>query len=171
MKNAGSVRAAALFSADGRHWPAAPTFLPASSGAGAPVFSNALTLLVGDDGMVASGIGGAGGATVWWRSSDGQRWQALDGFPASGATTCSGAACGTRPNGILIGDGHQIVAWTGGSGAAALVSTDGERWSALSLTGDVPDGPTTQATQATLLPGGVLISDGTTTWFGKAEGN
>ena len=30
------------------------------------------------------------------------------------------------------------------------------------------DLPSEQATQAVLLPGGVLLSDGTTTWFGEA---
>jgi len=46
-------------------------------------------------------------------------------------------------------------------------ATDGQRWTALSFSGDVPDA---QATQATLLPGGVLLSNGVTTWFGQAEG-
>jgi hypothetical protein len=45
-----------------------------------------------------------------------------------------------------------------------LVSTDGQRWTALALSGDIP---TAQA-QALLLPGGVLVSDGKATWFGQA---
>ena len=52
----------------------------------------------------------------------------------------------------------------GGSAAAAFVSTDGQRWAALALSGDLPSA---QA-QAFLLPGGVLVSDGATTWFGQA---
>jgi hypothetical protein len=31
------------------------------------------------------------------------------------------------------------------------------------------DIPSEQATQAVLLPGGLLLSDGTTTWFGEAQ--
>ena len=53
----------------------------------------------------------------------------------------------------------------GGTDAVALVSTDGLRWTALDLSGDIPNA---QATQAVLLPGGVLVSDGTSTWFGQA---
>ncbi len=168
MKGAGPGRAAALWSADGRHWPKTPTLLPtAASGSDTPVVSNAVTLTVGAHGMVASGIGGSAGAALWWRSPDGRRWQALQTFPPLGATTCHGASCGLQPNGTLVGDGHRMIAWSGGAAAAALVSTDGKRWTALGLTGDIPDA---QAMQATLLPGGVLVSDGTTTWYGQAEG-
>ena len=161
-------RAAALWSADGRHWPKTPTFLPTVvSGSAAPAFSDAVTLTVGDDGMVASGIGGSTGAALWWRSPDGRHWQALQAFPPLEATTCREAGCDVRPDATLVGDGHRIIAWRGGADATALVSTDGQRWTALRVSGDMPDA---RATQATLLPGGVLISDGTTTWFGQAEG-
>ncbi len=122
--------------------------------------------MVGDHGMIAVGIGGSPGAALWWRSPDGRHWQALPTFPPLGATTCGGANCGLQPNGTLIGDGHRLVAVRGGSDAVALVSTDGLRWTALDLFGDIPSA---EATQATLLPGGVLVSDGTTTWFGQAE--
>ena len=47
-KGAGPTRAAALWSADGRQWPKAPTLLPtAASGSGSPAVSNALTLMDG----------------------------------------------------------------------------------------------------------------------------
>ena len=161
----GSVRAAALRSADGRHWPKTPTLLPTSaSGSEGSAFSNAVTLMVGDHGMIAEGIGGPAGASLWWRSLDGSQWQPLQTFPPLGVTTCGGANCGLQPNGTLIGDGHRLVAVRGGSEAAALVSTDGQRWTALALAGDIPSA---QA-QAVLLPGGVRVSDGTTTWFGQA---
>jgi hypothetical protein len=68
----------------------------------------------------------------------------------------------------LLGDGHRLVALRAGSDGTGWVSTDGERWARLSFAGDLPDA---QARQATLLPGGVLLSDGTTTWFGQAEGD
>jgi hypothetical protein len=161
----GSARAAALWSADGRHWPKTPTLLPTSaSGSGRPAVSNAVTLMVGDHGMIAVGIGGSPGAALWWRSLDGRHWQPLQTFSPLGTTTCGGANCGLQPNGTLIGDGHRLVAVRGGSDAAALVSTDGQRWTALGLSGDIPRA---QA-QAVLLPGGVLVSDGLTTWFGQA---
>jgi len=168
MKGAGPTRAAALWSADGRHWPKVPTLLPtAASGSGSPAVSNAVTLMVGDHGMIAAGIGGSRGAALWWRSADGQHWQALQRFPPLGATKCGGASCSLEPNGTLFGDGHRLVALRTGADGVGWVSTDGERWAALSFSGDVPDA---QATQATLLPGGVLLSDGTTTWFGQADG-
>ena len=161
----GSAQAAALWSADGRTWPKTPTLLPTSaSGSGSPAFSNAVTLMVGDHGMVAMGIGDTSGAVLWWRSLDGRHWQAPQTFPPLGATTCGAANCGLQPNGTLIGDGHRLVAVRGGSDAAASVSTDGQRWTTLALSGDIP---TAQA-RAVLLPGGVLVSDGTVTWFGQA---
>jgi hypothetical protein len=161
----GTTRAAALWSADGRHWPKTPTLLPTSaSGSGKPAVSNAVTLMVGDHGMIAVGIGGSPGAALWWRSADGRHWRPLETFPPLGATTCGGANCGLQPNGTLVGDGHRLVAVRGGPDAAALVSTDGQRWTALDLSGDIPSA---QATQALLLPAGVLVSDGMTTWFGQ----
>jgi hypothetical protein len=148
----GGQRAAALWSADGRHWPKAPTLLPTSaSGSGSPAISNAVTLTVGDQGMIAAGIGGSPGSALWWRSADGQHWQALQGFPPLGSTNCGGASCSVEPNGTLFGDGHRLVALRTGADGVGWVSTDGERWAALSFSGDVPD---VQATQATLLPGG-----------------
>jgi hypothetical protein len=162
----GSTRAAALTSADGRHWPTTPTLLPtATSGPSKPAASNALTVMVGDHGMIAAGIGGSPGGALWWRSVDGRHWQALPTFTPLGATTCGGANCGLQPNGTLIGDGHRLVAVRGGADAVALVSTDGLSWTALDLSGNIPGA---RATQAVLLPGGVLLSDGTTTWFGQA---
>ena len=115
--------------------------------------------------MVASGIGSTG-EILWWRSPDGRHWRALQAFPPLGATTCGGANCSPRSNGTLFGDGHRIIAWRGGAAASALVSTDGKRWTALRLIGEIPN---ERATHATLLPGGVLLSDGTTTWSGQAE--
>lgn len=163
----GSARAATLWSADGRTWPKKPIPLPtAASGSARPAASDAVTLMVGDHGMIAVGIGSSPGAALWWRSLDGRQWQPLQTFLPLGATKCAGANCGAQPNGTLIGDGHRLVAVRGGSDAAALVSTDGQRWTALALSGDIPSA---QA-QALLLPGGVLASDGTTTWFGQALG-
>jgi hypothetical protein len=60
-----------------------------------------------------------------------------------------------------------MVALRPGANATGWVSTDGQSWTALRFSGDVPGA---RASQATLLPGGVLLSDGTTSWFGQAEG-
>jgi hypothetical protein len=169
MKGDAPTRAAALFSADGRHWPKVPTLLPTvASRSGSPAVSTALTLSVGERGMIATGLGGSPSAALWWRSADGQRWQALPKFTPLGAANCGGSSCRLQPNGTLLGDGHRLVALRAGSDGTGWVSTDGERWARLSFAGDLPDA---QARQATLLPGGVLLSDGTTTWFGQAEGD
>lgn len=45
--------------------------------------------------------------------------------------------------------------------------TDGRSWAPLAISGDVPPAG---VAQAVLLPGGALVSDGTTTWFGVAHG-
>jgi hypothetical protein len=167
-KGSAPTRAAALFSTDGRHWPKAPTLLPTSAPSpGPPVVSTALALSVGEQGMIATGFGGVPNATLWWRSADGQHWQALPKFTPLGAASCGGTNCRPQPNGTLIGDGQRLIALRAGVGGAGWVSTDGQSWAPLSFAGDLPDA---QARQATLLPGGVLLSNGTTTWFGQAEG-
>jgi len=164
----GPTQAAALWSADGRHWPKTPNLMPSgASGSGPAAFSNALRLNVGDQGMIAVGIGGSPFSTLWWQSADGKHWQALPRFPPLGPTLCDGPSCSLQPNGTLVGDGHRMVALRRGANGAGWASTDGQRWTALSFSGDVPDA---QATQATLLPSGVLLSNGVTTWFGQAEG-
>ena len=66
--------------------------------------------------------------------------------------------------GVRLRNAGLLLAMRGGSDAAALVSTDGQRWTSLALSGDIP----TAQTQAVLLPGGVVVSDGATTWFGQA---
>ena len=167
-KGGAPTRAAALFSADGRHWPKAPTLLPTSAPrSGPPAVSTALALSVGAQGMIATGFGGSPSATLWWQSADGQRWHALSTFTPLGTASCGSSSCRPQPNGTLLGDGQRLVALRAGAGGAGWVSTDGEHWAPLSFAGDLPDA---QARQATLLPGGVLLSDGTTTWFGQAEG-
>jgi hypothetical protein len=58
-----------------------------------------------------------------------------------------------------------MVAVRGGHDAGVWTSWDGPAWSRLAVTGDIPS---EQAQQAVLMPGGVLLSDGTTTWFWEA---
>jgi len=160
--------AASLWSADGRHWSRTPTLLPTSPGSGSGVASAAVSLVAGRDGVVAVGRGVTmPGAVLWWQSPDGRRWTALPTFqPLGPTTTCTGEWCGQQPNGTLAGDGNRMVAVRSGADGAAWTSTDGLTWSRLRVTGDVTG---EQATLATLLPGGVLLSDGTTTWYGEAQ--
>jgi hypothetical protein len=156
--------AATLWSADGRSWVA--TALPLSAPDVAPpsTASAVTSLVVGRSGLIA--LGGWAGAALWWQSSDGRHWRLLDGYPPLGPTTCTGGGCGgAQPDGVLVGDGERMVAVRGGQYAAAWTSADGRLWRRLSVTGDVPDGP---ALRVVMLPGGVLLSDGATTWFGEA---
>jgi len=162
----GRSEAASLWSSDGRQWSEMPTILPTIPGAGSGVGSAVASLVVGRDGMVAVGRG-ITGATFWWRSPDGQRWAALPTFPPLGPTACTGDGCGSRPNGTLVSDGQRMVALRSGADAGVWTSTDGLTWQRLAVTGDMPSD---QAVNAVLLPGGVLLSDRTTTWFGEAQG-
>ena len=163
----GRSAAASLWSADGWHWPKKPSLLPVPSAGSHPPAYAATYLQVGDGGMIAVGIGGSPAAALWWRSSDGRHWEELPTFAPLGATTCAGSNCGLQPNGTLVGDGHRLVALRGRVDAVTWVSTDGKDWTALQQSGDFPD---PGATQATLLPGGVLVTDGITTWYGQALG-
>jgi hypothetical protein len=151
--------AATMWSADGRSWTATP--LPGTGPA-----SVVTAIVVGRSGLIAVGRSYvAPGAALWWQSSDGRHWRLLDGYPPLGPSSPTGEAVRTEPNGVLVGDGQRMVAVRGGPGAAAWTSADGRMWRRLSVTGDVPDG---SALGVVLLPGGVLLSDGSTTWFGEA---
>lgn len=158
--------AASLWSSDGRHWPATPTLLPTAPFAGAAVGSAVGSLAIGRDGMVAIGRGvTAAEANLWWQSPDGRHWRALTTFSPVGQAPCANEACRQQPGGALVGDGQRLVAVRGGPNPVAWVSSDGGSWRPVSMSGDLPSGG---ATDATLLPGGVLVSDGSTTWYGEA---
>jgi hypothetical protein len=130
--------------------------------AGAEVVS----LVAGRDGVVAVGHGvTTPGAVLWWRSPDGRRWTAIPTFGHLGPVTCTGDGCWLQPDWALVGDGQWIVAVRGGPDARVWASTDGSAWREVPLSGDVPVG---EARQVTLLPGGILLTDGSTTWFGEA---
>jgi hypothetical protein len=167
MPTESNREAASLWSSDGRRWSETPTILPTRPAGGSNVGSAVASLVVGQDGIIAVGRGvTTPGATLWWQSPDGRRWQPLRTFPPLGPTTCTGEGCGSQPNGALVGDGHRMVAVRGGADTGAWTSSDGLAWQRLTITGDIPGD---QATQAVLLPGGVLLSDGTTTWFGEVQ--
>ena len=73
--------------------------------------------------------------------------------------------CGSQPNATLVGVGYRMVAVRGGHDAGVWTSWDGLMWQRLPVSGDIPS---EQAMNAVLLPGGVLLSDRTATWFGEA---
>jgi hypothetical protein len=124
-------------------------------------------LVAARSGLIATGtVLAKPGAVLWWQSTTGRDWRPLPNWPPLGPTTCQGEGCGSGPNGTLVGDGHRMVALRGGADAGVWTSADGLTWQRLAVTGGVPD---EQAMQALLLPGGVLLSDGTTTWFGEAQ--
>ena len=159
--------AASLRSGDGRTWSATPTILPTASAGGADVGRTGTSLILARDGMVAVGRGAATpGAALWWQSADGRAWRALPAFPPVGSAACAGSGCSPTPNGALVGDGQRMVAVRGGADTAAWTSSDGLAWRRLRVTGDLPGA---LATKAVLLPGGVLLSDGSTSWFGQAQ--
>jgi hypothetical protein len=163
----GRDEAVALESRDGRQWSEIPAVLATGAEAAPAVGSAGPALVIALDGMVAvERDGTTPGPARWWQSADGRDWRPLTLFPPLGPTTCVGEGCGPQPNGALVGDGERMVAARGGADAAAWTSSDGLTWRRLRVTGDLPD---EQATQAVLLPGGVLFTDGTTTWYGEAQ--
>ncbi len=164
-------RAVAMRSTDGTTWTGpfalemgtAAAFIRASTG---PNW-DATELVAARGGLIAVGqVLATPGAALWWQSANGRDWRPLPAFPPLGATTCTGEGCGSQPNGALVGDGERMIALRGGPGVGAWASSDGLTWRTLGVSGDLPSG---QAMQAVLLPGGVLLSDGTTTWFGEAQ--
>jgi hypothetical protein len=165
-------RAVALHSVDGATWtgpyalsmPTASAFILASTG---PSWG-ADSLVVARNGLIAVGTFIATpGAALWWHSANGRDWLPLPTYAPLGPTTCTGEGCGNWPNGALVGDGHRMVALRGGADAGVWTSTDGLTWQRLPVTGDIPS---EQAMNAVLMPSGVLLSDGTTTWIGEAGG-
>jgi hypothetical protein len=159
--------AASLWSSDGRHWSENPAVLPTGSDAGPDGGFTGVSLVVAHDGTIAvERDHTTPGAARWWQSPNGRNWRPLPAFRPLGPTTCISEGCGLQPDGALVGDGTRMVAARGGADAGAWTSSDGLAWRRLRVTGDLPD---EQATQAVLLPGGVLFTDGTTTWFGEAQ--
>ena len=156
---AGSRGSIVLRSTDGRTWRRADP-------AGSARF--VVSLAAGSSGFVALARDpGTGEAARWWRSSDGSSWIPLAGYPPLGPAACR-SGCTAAPDGLFAGDGVRLVALLGGPGAAAWTSSDGSSWRSLGVGGDLP--PAT-ATGAVLFPGGVLVNDGSTSWYGTATGS
>jgi hypothetical protein len=167
--HADHFRAVAVRSLDGITW-SGPFPLPVVSATGVvlPGIGSSWAangLVAAGRGLIATGIVMATpGASLWWQSVNGRVWLPLLNWPL-GPTTCQGEGCRSQPAGSLVGDGHRLIVVRGGTDGGAWTSLDGLGWQQVPVTGDIP---AAQATQAVLLPGGVLLSDGTTTWFGEA---
>ena len=173
--DADHVRAVTLQSVDGATWTGPyPLHLVSDSGV---ILASSSGESWGANGLVAArngfiavgGINATPGETLWWQSANGRDWRALPNWPPLGPTSCNpgGEGCGTQPNGTLVGDGHRLLALRGGADPGVWASTNGLVWSRLPVTGDIPS---EEAMNAVMMPGGVLLSDRTTTWFGEAGG-
>ena len=155
-----------LWSADGRDWRVGST-VPGGGPDGSVIDGPALrTLAAGRDGLVAREVS-AGDPTVerWWRSTDGRSWQSIPGFPAVDPTS-AGSTTGSAGSVAIAGDGDRIVVVRGGPDGGTWVSTDGSSWSGLQVEGTPPAGP---PNRIVLLPGGILVSNGSTAWYGTAS--
>ncbi len=155
-----------LWSADGRDWRVGSA-TPGGGPDGAVIDGPALrTLALGHDGLVARVVS-AGDPTVerWWRSADGRSWQPIAGFPA-GDPASVGSTTSSAGSVAIAGDGERIVVVRGGPDGGTWVSTDGSSWTGLQSEGSPPTG---QPSRIVLLPGGVLVSNGATAWYGTAS--
>jgi hypothetical protein len=167
----GQWGAASLWSRDGHAWTATDS-MPVAADAGStpapggPPSTFVTSTVAGRRGMIAIGRGLAPpGAGFWWQSAGGREWVPQPGFGPLGSVTCTPGGCGGQANGLLVGDGQRMVAVRSGPDTAAWTSFDGIDWHSLLVTGDLP---ADQAIRAVVLPGGVLLFDGSATWFGEA---
>jgi hypothetical protein len=169
--NADHDRAVAFQSVDDGTWTGpSPLHLVSASGiilaSTAPSWG-ATALVAARDGLIATGtVLATPGALLWWQSANGRDWRPLPTYPPLGPTGCTGEGCRSQPNGSLVGDGHRLIVVRDGADAGVRTSTGGLAWRRLPVTGDLP---AAQAMNAVLMPGGVLLSDATTTWFGEAQ--
>ena len=162
--------AAAVWSSDGRTWSSSGAFSTAARDgivfASSGLSVAATRIVTGTDGFIATGstFEAVPGFAWWWQSTDGHRWTSLTGYPPLGQYPCTGE-CSGGPYGVLAGDGTQMVALRGGPKAGAWVSAGGAAWRSVAMRGAIPG---TTGTEAVVLPDGVLLTDGTTSWFGTA---
>jgi hypothetical protein len=155
--------AAESWSADGRDW-SMPAALPGAADVGRA--STADAILVTDAGAIAIGRTlTTPGATLWWRSPNGRQWSILPAFAPFGASDCVGEGCGLQPAGSLVADGTRIVGVGFDRATRAWMTIDGASWSPLDMFGDVPR---SDVEALALLPSGVLVTSGGTSWLGVA---
>jgi hypothetical protein len=156
---AGSSGSIVLRSTDGRTWRRAD---PAGSA------RLVVSLAAGAGGFVAMASDpGTGETARWWRSADGASWTLVSGHPPLGPAACPDG-CRDPQDGSLLGDATRLVALQGGPDGVAWTSSDGATWRPVRMTGDLPSA---SGLGVALLPGGVLVSDGSTSWYGAATGS
>ena len=156
-----------LWSANGRDWQAG-SVTPGDRGQLASVVDDPAlrSLAAGRDGLVARVVSTADPRVDrWWRSTDGRSWQSIPGFQAIDSASV-GSAAGSAGSVTLAGDGQRIVVVRGGQDGGTWVSTDGRSWSGLQAEGTPPVG---QPNRVLLLPDGILVSNGSTAWYGTAS--
>ena len=130
VKGEETIRAIALSSADGRTW--VERDLPAAPGLDPQNGSSAGGLVVGPEGVIATGgTADMSGVDIWWSSVTGRTWSLIAGYPPLGVDP--NAEAGSRINGTLFGDGERMLAYRGGDKPAGWTSTDGRSWHAIAI--------------------------------------
>lgn len=152
---------AAFWSGDGRVWERIPQ----------PVAADGL--VDGPEGLLAADQAGAPG---WWSSTDGRRWTLLPEYPPLGFGSFPDSQCSPKClNGVMVGNGERMLAYSGGDTQVGWTSFDGLSWRSLAISGgrpmDWPDWDTTMI----VMPVGVLwirwdgIDVPGPIWFGVPE--
>jgi hypothetical protein len=161
--------ATALWSDDGRTWSitsqhaARPDFVLAASEP--EPLSDFVRLVPGRDGAAAiSHEGGTPGVFAWWHSDDGRSWRKVADFPPLGSARRGDGSSFGAPDGIVASDGSRMLAVRVRDEPAAWTSFDGSTWTQLAL-----DGAPSQDGDLLMLPSGVLLFDGQSTWLGEAS--
>jgi hypothetical protein len=162
----------ALWSSDGRSWSSSSIdalgarydIVLAASDPGE--LSSLSELVAGRDGAIAIGhAGGTPGISVWWQSTDGRSWGKVADFrPLGPALRDDGSSFGV-PDGRIASDGSRMVALRLDDRSAGWTSFDGSTWTPLGFDGQLP-----QDGDLLVLPNGVLLFDGESSWFGEATG-
>ncbi len=161
-------RAAAATSPDGRTWMGRDVPTPAVDSADGSTVNR---LLATPDGMLAVGSDQlTPGRELWWTSPDGSAWTPNFKYPPLGVWTGEGEGTGLMPDGNVLGDGDQIVAYRDDGTVAGWTSANGSSWQALAVTGAAPTAAGSwPLLDLTMLPVGlVLTADDGTAWLGAA---
>lgn len=161
-----TARAIAWWSPDGTTWSPAPVTIPAGTGA-----SGFDAVHPGRLGMIATTFTpeAVPGLTRWWRSASGRSWK-LDSAGSPFGSAAAGSPLAGQPIGQLSSDGNRIVVLAANTSVLrGAVSVGDGHWDPLTI-GGPPAGVGSGAFEFWVVPSGILASDGTSTWFGRATG-